>query len=45
VRDLAPDRDKPNIINGLLMALHEAGFIYRTRVKIKEDKEGNLIKK
>jgi hypothetical protein len=27
------------------MALHEAGFIYRTRVKIEEDEEGNLIKK
>jgi hypothetical protein len=45
VRDLAPDKDKPDTIDGLLVALHEAGFIYRTRVKIEEDEEGNPVKK
>jgi hypothetical protein len=45
VRDLAPNRDKPDTINGLLMAFHEAGFMYRTRVKIKKDEEGNPVKK
>jgi hypothetical protein len=45
VRDLAPNKDKPDTINGLLMALHETGFMYRTRVKIEEDKKGNPVKK
>jgi hypothetical protein len=45
VRDLAPDKNKPDTINDLFMVFHEAGFIYRTRVKIKEDEESNSIKK
>jgi hypothetical protein len=45
VRDLAPNRDKLDTINGLFMALYKAGFIYKTRVKIEEDKEGNPVKK
>lgn len=45
VRDLTPNKDKPNIINGLLIILHETGFLYKTRVKIEKDKKGNPIKK
>lgn len=45
VRDLTPDKDKPNTIDGLLVALYEAGFMYRTRVRIEEDEDSNPIKK
>jgi hypothetical protein len=34
VWDLTLDKDKLDTIDGLLVALHEAGFVYRTRVKI-----------
>lgn len=34
VWDLTLDKDKFDTIDGLLVALHEAGFVYRTRVKI-----------
>ena len=45
VRDHTPDKDKPDTISGLLVALHEAGFVYSMRVKIEEDEEGNPVKK
>jgi hypothetical protein len=45
VRDLAPDKDKPDTIDGLLMAFHETGFIYKTRVKIEKDEKDNPVKK
>jgi hypothetical protein len=43
VRKMIPDKDKPEIIDGLLIALQEAGFIYRCRVKVEENEEGNPV--
>ena len=34
VWDLTLDKDKLDTIDGLLVALHVASFVYRTRVKI-----------
>ena len=43
VRKMIPDKNKPETIDGLLIALQEAGFIYRTKVDIEEDEEDNVI--
>ena len=43
VRKMVPDKSKPKTINSLLIALQEAGFIYRTRVKITKDEDSRLI--
>ena len=43
VRKMVPDKDKPETIDGLLIALQEAGFVYRCRVEIEEDEEENPI--
>jgi hypothetical protein len=43
VRKMVPDKDKPKTIDGLLVALQEAGFVYRCRVEIEEDEEGSPI--
>jgi hypothetical protein len=40
---MVPDKNKPETIDGLLVALQEAGFVYRVRVKIEEDEEGKPI--
>jgi hypothetical protein len=43
VRKMIPDKDKPEIIDNLFIALQEVNFIYRCRVKVKKDKERNFI--
>jgi hypothetical protein len=43
VRKMVPDKDQPQTINGLLIALQEEGFVYRTRVKIEENDVGKPI--
>ena len=43
VRKMVPDKDKPETIDSLLVALQEAGFIYRCSVKVEEDKEEKPI--
>lgn len=40
VRKMIPDKEQPQTINGLLIALQEEGFVYRTRVKVEEDDTG-----
>ena len=40
---MVPNKNKPETINGLLIALQEAGFVYRCRVEIEEDEEENPI--
>jgi len=40
---MVPDKDKPKTIDGLLVALQEASFVYRCRIEIEEDEEGNPI--
>ena|SRR5438876_2850 len=35
----------PETIDALLIELHEAGFVYRTRMRVEEDGEGNIVKK
>jgi hypothetical protein len=43
VRKMVADRDRPETIDGLLVALQEAGFAYRCGVEVEEDEEGNPI--
>ena len=43
VRKMIPDKSKPETIDGLLVALQEAGFVYRVRVEIEEDEKGRPI--
>lgn len=43
VRKMVPDKNKPETIDGLLVVLQEAGFVYRCRVEIEEDEEENPI--
>ena len=40
-----PDIAQPETIDTLLVELHEAGFVYRTRVRVEEDEEGNVVKR
>ena len=40
---MVPDKDKPKTIDGLLIILQEAGFIYRCRVEIEKDKKENPV--
>ena len=40
-----PDIAQPKTIDTLLIELYKAGFVYKTRVRIKEDRESNIIKK
>ena len=39
---MAPD-NKPGTIDGLVVALQEAGFVYRCGVEVDEDEEKNPI--
>ena len=43
IRKITPDKNKPETVNGLLIALQEADFVYRVRIEIKEDKKGKPI--
>jgi hypothetical protein len=45
VRKMITDKEQPKIIDKLLMALQKKRFMYKTRVKIKEDDAGELIKR
>jgi len=45
VRKMVADKDQPQTIDGLLVALQEEGFVYRTRVDIEEDEDGKPIKR
>jgi hypothetical protein len=45
LRKSVPDITRPETIDALLIEFHEAGFVYRTRVRVKEDGEGNVVKK
>ena|SRR5436190_184859 len=40
-----PDIAQSETINALLMKLHKAGFMYRTRVRVEEDGEDNVVKR
>jgi hypothetical protein len=43
IRKMKADKDKPKTVEGILVALHEAGFIFRTRQNIEEDGTGKVI--
>jgi MULE transposase domain len=45
VRKMVADKDQPQTIDGLLVALQEEGFVYRTRVEVEEDDDGKPIKR
>ena len=40
-----PDIAQLKTIDALLMELYKAGFIYKTRIRVKEDREGNVVKR
>ena len=40
---MIPDKNKPETINDLLIALQEISFMYRYHMKVEEDEEGSLI--
>lgn len=41
VRKMVADKDLPQTIDGLLVALQEEGFVYRVMIEIEEDDAGN----
>ena len=41
VRNIRGDKTAPETIRGLLIALEDAEFVYRTRVEIQKDEFGN----
>jgi DNA-binding HxlR family transcriptional regulator len=43
VRKEIPDKAKPKTIVALLRMLEDNGFVYRTRVSVKEDEYGTSI--
>ena len=43
VRHNRPSSEDYQTIQGLLVTLADSGFIWRCRVKIKEDSEGNIL--
>ena len=43
VRKMIPDKNKPETIDGLLVAPQEAGFVYRCLVEVEEDEEGTPV--
>lgn len=43
VRNMKGDKTAPETISGLLLALEEAGFVYRTRVEVEQDDAGREI--
>jgi hypothetical protein len=45
VRKQPANKNKPKTIEGILVALQEAGFVYRSRVDIEEDGSGTTISK
>ena len=40
-----PNKAQPKTIDTLLIELHETGFMYKTRVRVEEDGEGNVVKR
>ena len=45
LRKSVPDIAQPKTIDTLLIELHETGFMYKTRVRVEEDGEGNVVKR
>jgi hypothetical protein len=45
VRKMIANKDQPQTIDGLLVALQEEGFVYRVRVKVEEDDDGKPVKR
>jgi hypothetical protein len=45
VRKMVTDKDQPQTIDRLLMALQEESFVYKIRVKIEEDDDSVAIKR
>ena len=45
LRKSVPDIAQFETINVLLIELYETSFVYRTHVRVKEDGEGNVVKK
>jgi hypothetical protein len=43
IRKIKADKNKPKIIEGILVALYKAGFVFRTRQDIEEDGTGEVI--
>jgi hypothetical protein len=43
IRKMKADKDKPKTVEGMLVALHEAGFVFRTKQDIEEDGTGKVI--
>jgi hypothetical protein len=40
---MSANKDNPEIIKALLVILEDAGFVYRTKIKIEKDIEGKPI--
>ena len=45
LRKSVPNIAQPETIDALLIELHKAGFVYRTRMRVEEDGEGNVVKR
>jgi hypothetical protein len=45
LRKFVPDKAKPETIDALLIELHKAGFIYRTRVQEDINNEDNVVER
>ena len=45
VRKIITNKEQPRIIDRLLIVFQEEGFVYRIRVKIKENDAGEPIKR
>ena len=45
LRKSGPNIAQSETIDALFMELYEAGFVYRTRVRVEENKEGNVVKR
>jgi hypothetical protein len=43
IRKKMPDKNKPHIIEALLLSLHYKGFIYHTKVSEKEKKSNKIV--
>src|SRR5947207_13787069 len=45
LRKSVPNIAQLETIDALLIELYKAGFVYKTRIRVKEDGEGNIVKK
>jgi hypothetical protein len=43
IRKMKADKNKPKTIKDILVALHKAGFVFRTRQDIEEDRTSKVI--